>query len=374
MKKYFFSSAAYVAIVALTLFVSCSKKKDPQPEVVEPTPVEKPIPIPVFMGNTNNMVNDTSRVSMARKLMDYILSSNTKGVKIDTANLNNRYLNKNNIFFDPTLNAKTNIDIAQAVNPVYKDSIPSYFNRIANASKSTQDASNGVAGVLKDGPNIYGKLLDEKGFAIDELIEKALMGYYQVYQLHNYLSEASVNSMDSAANLKNWDMAFAQLGIPLDYGNKDYYYSIKLWGKYLKINDQRLGGNISKILNAFVSGRQAVIDKNKTNVTSNANIIRGELERATAGMVLTSLNNVKYYNNSANFSLQDKNRWLTQAFGFLHVLQNFPNKKISDTQLNGFMNRLNQNNWTFAMTEVDALLSEFSGIYGFNTSVYIEQK
>ena len=217
----------------------------------------------------------------------------------------------------------------------------------------------------------FGKLFDARGFAIDELIEKGLMGSVQLYQMCAVLlTDANLTTSDKSLNSKNWDLAYAQLGIPLDYGNKDYYYSIPLWGKYLKVNDQKLG-SVSKILYAFVEGRKGIMDADNIKVMSNATIIKEEMEKVSAGMVLTSLYNAKYY--SGKGAVAEKNRALTEALGFLQIISNYPNKKISDTQLQGLINKLNVNNWTILNDTIDSILSEFKGVYpNINTTTYID--
>lgn len=353
-----------------SLFFSCKKKtEDPQPEE-EKKVVAPPVPIPVFKGSIANMVNDTVRIGMFKNLMEYAYSANFKGVFIDSINLKNQYIHNGNPFYNQNLNNRDDISIKQALNPAKEGQLLAYFKRISEASKSKVDGSVGNAGViLYAGNTKNGKLLDQNGMAIDELIEKHVMGAFQTYQLCSVLLvEAKVASSDSVSNLKNWDMAFAQLGIPLDYGNKDYYFSIPLWGKYLKINDGKLGGNISKILNAFVAGRQAVIEKNKTATMAHAQIIKDEIERAAAGMVITGLNAGVYY-NQLGYSAE-KNSALSSGLGFLYLLQNIPTKKISDAKLNEFIGKLEGNNWTLDMNVVKSIIAEFSSIYGLNSSVF----
>ncbi|MBC7390538.1 MAG: DUF4856 domain-containing protein [Opitutaceae bacterium] len=375
MQNLKFTQFAYLILASCLFLGTCKKKeKDPEPAVVV-EPKAPPVPIPVFQGNFSNMINDTVRISMEKNLVNSAYGGNSKvGYIVDKTNLENMFYNLNDVWSNPNLRNKPSIKISEGVNPTsaaFKDSLVSYFTRISNASKSTTTASDGQAGVLKYQSSAYGKLFDARGFAVDELIEKGLMGSVQLYQMCAVLlTDAKLTTSDKTLNSTNWDYAYAQLGIPLDYGNKDYYYSIPLWGKYLKVNDQKLG-SVSKILYAFVEGRKGIMDGDNSKVMANATIIKNEMENVTAGMVLTSLYNARYYNDKS--ALAERNRALTEVLGFLHILQNHPTKKISDTQLQGLINKLNINNWTISMSTVDAIVSEFKSVYpNINTSTYID--
>ena len=357
-------------VMASGILFSCKKNKteDPAP-VVENKPT--PAPIAVYKGNTSNMADDTTRIAMFRLLMESVSGGATKGFVVDSVRLRKQFYNTDSPFYIQSLNDKTGISISQDVSPAQITNLKTYFKLIGDASLSKVAASNGVAGFLFNNDTAkYGKLFDAKGFAPHHLIEKNLMGSFQLYQIWNLLADAKITSTDSIANLKSCDMAFAHLGVPDNYGNggANSYYTIKRWGFYLKVNNDKLGGPIAKIMNAYANGRTAIVQKNKTSTLANAKIIKDALEKSTASLVVSSLNAAKYYDTQKNSC--ERNAALTEALGFLYVLTNIPEKTITPTKLNEYITKLSVNNWTLPIADASALNSEFCGIYGLNIAVF----
>lgn len=347
------------------LLLSCAKKVSeevqPQLPITSKSTSDGGATQVVYKANPNYIMEDTALVLMFKAIAEQNESGNVKGI-IDSTQLRRMFSNLDNPFYRQDLNKLSNVKLVNNVNPLYVNEILPLFKRISVASRSQTVASPGVAGVLSE------RLLDEKGFALFELIEKNLMGSFQLYQICSvHLSPAQLSATDTAALLRNWDKAFAILGVTSDFANyRSTYPGLRFWGHYFEVNDLALGNNVNKIMNAFASGRSAIREGNKTIMNENAKIIQTELERTAAGMVVSYLKKAKLGTTHLDMGL--RNGSLTEALGFLYILRNHPTKKINDTQLNTCISKLNVNCWNVAIVDVDAIVATVSGIYGFDST------
>ena len=341
----------YIFIFTISVTLSCKPKKqdDPAPVVVV-VPIGNPTPPAViYSGNKQNMLDADLRLAMFESLIEYTQTGNTKGVFVDSVKLKNMFYNISNPFDTAYLNV-SGLNIADAVDPAYKTEIEKLFGKLSVASKSQVESSDGFAGVKQASTTSSFKLYDTKGIAIYELIEKQLMGSLQLYQICSVLlAENNLKNQTKEIRLQTWDKAFAYLGLTPDFLNyKITKPGLPFWGEYFGLNDDRLGTNVSKIMNSFISGRSSIEANNEARVLENAQTIRIELSRTAAGMALTYLRRTRL--NIINSDLTRRNSAFSEGIGFLKGLRSHPEKKINSAILDGIILDLGTSSWEMSDT------------------------
>jgi len=354
--------------LATALVFSCKKKEDPQPEVV----VDPPAPTlsAVYSADSLNYLEASQRMAMFTELINITKQGNTVGKFVDSTVLRNMFYNTGSPFANATLNTST-VKLSEAVDPSTHALLLSYFQQLSEASKSQTKGGKDTAGVIISEEATSGKLYDTKGYAVYELIEKNLMGGFQVYNIGTvHLSDANLNSTDNTARLKNWDMAFGYLGVPRNYTAttpSTPAFPLAYWASYLKTNDATLGGNIKNIMTAFVSGRKAIEANNNTEVKANARIIKEELDRTGAGMAMTYLFRAR--KAMLNQYKGRRNGALSEGRGFLDAMKFNPSRKITDAEWNEVISYLGTNNWDTSLADVEKALDKLGLVYGFDSNV-----
>lgn len=140
-------------------------------------------------------------------------------------------------------------------------------------------------------------LVDAKGFETTQIIQKGLIGAFDLDYIGNVLLNKGLSAdnytLVSGKNYtkleQNWDEAFGALTLNGNYlvgstttakGTIESFLGSYVW-EYGKIADDA-NYNYSKILPAFLKGRAAIVNNDQAELKKQAEIIRKTMERAVA--------------------------------------------------------------------------------------------
>ncbi|MBC7746040.1 MAG: DUF4856 domain-containing protein [Flavobacterium sp.] len=207
-----------------------------------------------------------------------------------------------------------------------RSKIESYFPQMAAVSSSFNVmAAKGIAGYLINGTSKY--LVDAKGIEIAQIIQKSLIGAYQLDYINNFLltkgleldNSTLVAGKNYTALEHVWDEAYASLTL-----NPIFLAGATDVAKSASAPESFLGSyvweynkpNYSKIHAAFLKGRAAVVNNDAIEYKAQAKFIRTQLELALANASLGYLEKWKT-------SLNDGARAhaLAEGLGFIYSLR-----------------------------------------------------
>ncbi|SOU87299.1 DUF4856 domain-containing protein [Tenacibaculum dicentrarchi] len=307
MKKVILSIFAVSAL----LMTSCSDEKDPIKEVKAPSTY-------TFSRDAKSTVSysgQQTRLDMHTQLKSALGKASTEVVDADKLNAMFNHKEKATDFADglvfkaSDLNASSkNISGATAYSKTYKEDVKVFLNSIftetaKNSGKKEVLASKGVAGIMNRKADGSKKILvDANGFEYVQVFSKSLMGAMELDQIVNkYLSSDKLN-VENEKNKEgknytemehHWDEAFGYSALSdnaLAIADKaalkagDYAANYRFWGGYIYSADASDAGKGVKdrLMNAFLKGRQAIVDKNYPARDEQATIIKKELSLVCA--------------------------------------------------------------------------------------------
>ncbi|WP_370398449.1 DUF4856 domain-containing protein [Tenacibaculum dicentrarchi] len=307
MKKVILSIFAVSAL----LMTSCSDEKDPIKEVKAPSTY-------TFSRDAKSTVSysgQQTRLDMHTQLKSALGKASTEVVDADKLNAMFNHKEKATDFADglvfkaSDLNASSkNISGATAYSKTYKEDVKVFLNSIftetaKNSGKKEVLASKGVAGIMNRKADGSKKILvDANGFEYVQVFSKSLMGAMELDQIVNkYLSSDKLN-VENEKNKEgknytemehHWDEAFGYSALSnnaLAIKDKaalkagDYAANYRFWGGYIYSADASDAGKGVKdrLMNAFLKGRQAIVDKNYPARDEQATIIKKELSLVCA--------------------------------------------------------------------------------------------
>ena len=283
---------------------------------------------------------------------------------LDLTRLRNLYTNANAPFAAPALNTsgvqlrdKTAASFSDASATTVRDYIDGQLANLATASQSVnQTATPGNAGRL----GRY--LVDARGFELNQVIQKALLGALLLDQIGNVLLANSSLAADNGKVVEgklyserehNWDMAYGYLTT-----NAIMTTDIALMPRerflagYL---NEKNGPASPGVYLAFLKGRAAIVNNDEATLRAQADIIRTELERTIAKSAVSYLMNWK-----AAAAADIKAHALGEGIGFVYSLR-FCTKVGADTAwadsvLNGLTSGT-QGAWSLTNTQADAAIA-----------------
>lgn len=322
--------------------------------------------------STVDFSGQTARLDQLEEIVTYMKTANTTGVALDTQQLMDMYTNTNNngnghfsFTADKQLKNKTfSLD---------RGLVEQFFRNIAEASTSTVEGSNGVAGVVTSNNGERKYLLADSGIDYTELIQKLLMGsvfYYQATSV--YLSDDKMNVDNTTAvdpeNGKyytamehHWDEAF---GYFTDATNYPIAGTDRFWGEYVNARDGVLGCN-AKIMNAFIAGRAAISNNDLEARATQIDIIRTEWERAIAATIISYLKKAK--TNFADDAI--RNHQISEAIGFLYCLKYNEQKTMTDQDAYNSISLLVVNLNNITTQDIDAVINNVSSTFNMQDIV-----
>ena len=283
---------------------------------------------------------------------------------LDLTRLRNLYTNANAPFAAPALNTsgvqlrdKTAASFSDASATTVRDYIDGQLANLATASQSVNlMATPGNAGRL----GRY--LVDARGFELNQVIQKALLGALLLDQIGNVLLTNSSLAADNGKVVEgklyserehNWDMAYGYLTT-----NAIMTTDIALMPRerflagYL---NEKNGSASPGVYLAFLKGRAAIVNNDEATLRAQADIIRTELERTIAKSAVSYLMNWK-----AAAAADIKAHALGEGIGFVYSLR-FCTKAGADTAwadsvLNGLTSGT-QGAWSLTNTQADAAIA-----------------
>ncbi len=204
------------------------------------------------------------------------------------------------------------------------------FDQIELASGSiNQEASKGVAGKI----GTY--LVDDKGFELIQVIQKSLIGAYQLDYIGNVLLDEGLNADNTklvagqnyTALEHNWDIAYGFLTLNPIYlegatdavrGTTEFGAGAYIW-EYNK-------GSYAQIYGAFLKGRAAIVNNDRAELERQADFIRTEFEKAIANAALGYLDKWKAGDTEAK-----RVHAFGEGLGFIYSLR-FAKKHDADAE------------------------------------------
>ena len=228
------------------------------------------------------------------------------------------------------------------------------FGALATASQSVNStASAGQAGRL----GRY--LVDAKGFEVNQVIQKALLGALLLDQIGNVQLSDQVLLVNNSAVVAGkaytaqehaWDMAYGYMtSNPLMTTDINATPRERFLAGYL---NEKNGPASPAVYQAFLKGRAAIVNNDKSTLDAQKAIIRTELEKTLA------LSAVSYLNSWKAAAGQDsKAHALAEGLGFIYALR-FAKKygadaAWSDGVLNGLTTKP-RGAWDLTNADADA--------------------
>ena len=340
----------------------------------------------------------TARVGMATELKSAMNNTAKTKDQIDTM------FASGTGFSDPTLDAsgknvrgKTAASpVASAtVKPLFDGWIEEFTNTVAPAVTAGTTAASGVAGSYTEADGSRTVKVTAKGFELNQVFSKGLIGALQVDQIvNNYLSFSKLDGAredndagiygyknDQAENYITkmehyWDEGFGYLygldsqfkpglGDPAtgrDTANLNYYLN--------KVNSQTNEEGISdKIYNAFIAGRAAIVNKDYTERDKQAGIVSAEISKVVGYKAQSYL--VDGAEDITNGDWADALHALSEAYGFILGLQftkdSSGNPYMTNDEVNDLLGRLSAGDggfWERTPEELTAMAAEVATATG----------
>ncbi|MBC7653252.1 MAG: DUF4856 domain-containing protein [Oligoflexus sp.] len=292
-----------------TAFVSCQKNEEATLQLrtkIEASKITASTPYAsTFLDASNNSTVDFSagnaKLEMFRGLDTYINLNKTQAISADISK--NIYANIGNPF---TAAYTSNFSTLNAIGFNLKSFTAASFSTseantvrqkietdlTANAAlvnSLSVIASNGVAGKL----GTY--MVDSKGIEVAQVIQKGLIGAFQIDYINNVLLSAGLNADNSklvdGKNYtqleQNWDQAYGVLTTNSIYlagstdavrGTTEFGLGSYVW-EFNKTN-------YSNIYLAFLKGRAAIVNNDRAELEKQALFIRTQFEIAIANSAL----------------------------------------------------------------------------------------
>ena len=290
----------------------------------------------IFVDANAQSTVDFTEGNKAYKIFQAINSycGKSKTEVITATTLANMYSNTGNPFDDATLNSSGvqlrnltasswNATAAEAVRAKFA----SDFTTMATVSQSNGiTASEGVAGKLVAGTSTY--LVDAKGIETQQVIQKGLIGAYQIDLICNVLLDEGLDAENYAVvsgknytQLEhNWDLAFATLTPNTNYligststskVTTEFALGSYAWEYNRDTEDYK------KLLPAFLKGRVAVVNNNKAEVNAQALLIKQILQKTIALAARGYLAKSK----DASLTEASKAHAFAEGLGFIYSLR-----------------------------------------------------
>lgn len=286
--------------------------------------------------STVDLTEGNVRFQMFYSINNYMSSHISANEQIDAEILRNMFTNTGNPFFD--ISASITIDgdalnssgiqlrdavavsKGEAEAEAERERIEGYFDQIETASTHIlETAAAGQAGKIEN------RLLDDKGIELAQVIQKALIGALQLDYIGNTLMDEGltadntrlVNDENYTALEHNWDVAYGMLTLNPVYlegstndtrGTTEFGAGSYIW-EYNK-------GAFADIYPAFLKGRAAIVNNDRTTLQAQATFIRTEFEKALASAALGYLGKWKTDDNDA-----DRAHHIGEGLGFIYSLR-----------------------------------------------------
>ncbi len=374
-------------LLATSLFVSC--KDDLNPTTVTPQ-LRQQIDYAKLTDTTTyatfftdkagaktvDLTNGNNRLLMFRAINTYNGTAVGSGAALDAAVLRNMFSNTSNPFAG-TANSVLNTAGVQLRNVTAsslsatdaekeRQSLETAFTAIATASQSVSAvAAEGKAGKL----DRY--LVDAKGIEWGQIIQKSLIGAFQMDYIGNVLLSDARLSADNTTLVagknytqleQNWDEAYGILTTNPAYGKLTTETSSgeSFIGAYLWEYNPTDFPTIHK---AFLTGRAAIVNNDLNTLKTQATVIRKAMEKAVANAALGYLGKWKTGSTDAA-----RAHAISEGIGFIYSLRyaklNGADAAFSDTILTNLIYSAPTGFWGLTNTKIDVASTAIKTKFG----------
>ncbi len=276
---------------------------------------------------TVDLTNGSNQLLMFRAINTYNTTAVSTLTPVDANVLKNMFANTSSPFSGTfaalnsaavQLRAVTASSVADAEKE--RLAIEAGFTEMANASKSvSMTAAEGKAGKL----GTY--LVDAKGIEWAQIIQKGLIGAFQLDYIGNVLLSDKNLSADNTTLVagknytqleQNWDEIFGILTANPVYGGKATATSSgeSFMGSYLWEYNKE---GFAKIHPALLKGRAAIVNNDAATLKAQATLIRQEMEKAIAASALGYM--TKWKTNATNDAARA--HAFAEGMGFIYSLR-----------------------------------------------------
>ncbi|QJW90016.1 DUF4856 domain-containing protein [Spirosoma taeanense] len=315
--------------------------------------------------STVDLTNGSNRLLMFRAINTYNGTAASTGATLDAIQLKNMFANASSPFSGSltTLNTSgvqlrsvTASSLPAGEAEKERLTIESGFTAMANASKSVgQTASEGKAGKL----GTY--LVDEKGIEWAQIIQKSLIGAFQLDYIANVLLSDKNLSADNSTLVagknytaleQNWDQIYGILTANPVYGGKATTTSSgeSFLGSYLWEYNK---DGFAKIHPALLKGRAAIVNNDQQTLKAQATLLRTEMEKAVASAAVGYLGKWKTGTTDAA-----RAHAIGEGLGFIYSLRyaklNGGDATFSDNLLTNLVYAAPNGFWGLTNTKIDA--------------------
>lgn len=366
-----------IAIPVALLMASCKKDTGPEPTKTEDTPTGPSYNVPTTYNFTSvDYSSSTLRLAMLTEMVGHIRATHTSTVDpaaiIDAQKLKDMYVNANNTFTTTGANSSglqlkdqtSNLLLLQTSLDALFDEAAS-TSTFAAATPTTASASNGTAGKLISPSRAI--LVDANGLEYKEAVEKGLMGAFIYYRATTILTNISTYDNTTVTNGTTaqehaWDEAFGYFGVPIDFPTNTT--GLKFWGSYSNgIVNTAISSN-STIMNAFLSGRAAITNKDDSRRNTAKDVVLATWEKVVAAKCINYMKGAK-----TNFAqAADRHHNLSEGVGFVKALNYNPSKIATNTQIATLLSYFPSNLYNMSTTDIDNVINSLASIYSLDAS------
>lgn len=312
---------------------------------------------------TVDLTSGNNRLQMFRAINTYNGTAVGTGAALDAIVLKNMFANSSSPFSGTyaALNSSgvqlrnvTASSLADAEKE--RQTIEAGFSAIATASKSVSaTAMEGKAGKL----GTY--LVDEKGIEWAQIIQKGLIGAFQLDYINNVLLSDKSLSADNSTLVagknytqleQNWDEVYGILTLNPVYGGKATATSSgeSFLGSYIWEYNKE---GFAKIHPALLKGRAAIANNDYATLKAQATILRTAMEKAIANAALGYLGKWKTGTTDAA-----RAHAIGEGMGFIYSLRyaklNNGDAAFSDGVLNNLIYSVPNGFWGLTNARIDA--------------------
>jgi hypothetical protein len=210
-------------------------------------------------------------------------------------------------------------------------------------------ASNGTAGLIERENSGSTILVSANGREYGQLVEKGLMGavfYNQIFNVYltndrigpNVENEELREGTNYTDKEHHFDEAYGYFDAPVDF-ESDWPDSrtdeLRFWSKYSNGSDELLGFN-DTIMEAFIHGRNAIVNDNQGELDEQVNVLYENLELLSAATAVHYINSTLSHWNDGNQG--EAFHALSEAWAFVNALKYSPNKTITLDQIDQILN------------------------------------
>ena len=345
-------------LISCIFLISCDDDNDGGPSLQVPDTYE-------FTRNGQSSVfygGQTDRLNQTAEIKAYFQKGDKKEITLSAEVLLAMYENAGG---DGEGNFSFTSD-RQLKNKTFPADVAFFEDLFADAQSASQaglDAADGTAGFItrKNGNTI---LVNANGHEYTQTFEKGIMGSVFLHQIFNvYMTDTRVGDdventeLDGSNNYTpmehHWDEAFGYWGVPVNFPqNTD---NLRYFANYSNGRDPLIGSN-DMLMDAFLTGRAAIVAKNYPVKNEQRDIIYKGFELVTAATAVHYLNTAKGLLGEGEASLGEAFHALSEGYMFIRALRISPKTRITDAALTDILEtHVGENFWDLPETNLSGL-------------------